>query len=414
MAERNSSKKLVVIGGGAAGFFCAINAAKLNPNLKIIILEKTSKLLSKVKISGGGRCNVTHANFSISSLIKNYPRGDQFLKKVFHHFNTQHTIHWFLERGVELKTESDGRMFPVSNSSETIVNCLIKEANKYNVEIKYHAEVKSLERKDSLWDIFCNNEIIKANYVCIACGGFAKEESFYWIKKLGHKIVPPIPSLFTFNIPKHPIHELMGLSVENTVVKIQGTKWQMNGIVLITHWGLSGPAILKLSAFAARDLNEKKYSFSITINWVADFNETQLREHWQSFRNEFSSAKLANKNPFKIPNRLWIFLLNESDINQNTRWNELTSKQQNKLITNLTSYTFHVNGKTTFKEEFVTAGGVMLSEIHVQTMESKIQEGIYFAGEIMDIDGVTGGFNFQNAWTTGYIAAKDIATKSLN
>ena len=405
-------KKLIVIGGGAAGFFCAVNAARLNKDLEVIILEKSSKLLSKVKVSGGGRCNVTHANFSITSLVKNYPRGANFLKKSFHLFNTQHTVDWFQERGVELKTESDGRMFPVTNSSQTIIDCLINEANKYKVQIKYNTAVTELVKENNLWVINTQKEEkINTNFICIACGGFAKEESFQWIKNLGHSIELPVPSLFTFNIPNHSIHALMGLSVDNATIKVLGTKWQINGIVLITHWGLSGPAILKLSAFAARELYEKKYDFSIVINWVSEYNETQLRDEWTYFRNEFSSAKMVNKNPFKIPNRLWIFLLNDSEIDQNVRWNEATSKQQNKLISNLTSYVFYVKGKTTFKEEFVTAGGVKLHEIDANTMQSKVTEGIYFAGEIMDVDGVTGGFNFQNAWTTGFIAAQHIAKK---
>lgn len=405
-------KKIIVIGGGAAGFFCAVNAARMNNQLEVIILEKANKVLAKVKVSGGGRCNVAHANLNIAALAKNYPRGEHFLKKAFHQFNTQHTVDWFQERGVDLKTETDGRMFPITNSSQTIIDCLMNDAHKYKVQIKYNTAITSLVKENNQWVIITQKEEkIIADNVCIACGGFAKEESFRWIKNLGHSIELPVPSLFTFNIPNHSIHDLMGVSIENATVKIKGTKWQMNGIVLITHWGLSGPAILKLSAFAARELHDKKYNFSILVNWVSEYNETQLRDAWGYFRNEFSSAKMINKNPFKIPNRLWNYLLNESEIDENVRWNEVTSKQQNKLVTHLTSFSFSVKGKTTFKEEFVTAGGVKLSEIDVNTMQSKMAEGIYFAGEIIDVDGITGGFNFQNAWTTGFIAAQHIAKK---
>jgi len=409
----NKIEKLVVIGGGAAGFFCAINAAANNQNLKVIIVEKNNKLLSKVKVSGGGRCNVTNACFDIVELSKKYPRGEKFLKKAFHWFNSKHTVEWFEQRGVALKTEPDGRMFPTTNTSQTIIDCLLKEADKNDVEILLSTDVKNVFYRDNRFEIQLNEGLISADYVCVACGGFPKAEQFSWIEKLGHHIEKPLPSLFTFNIPNNDIVKLMGLSVENAQVKIGGTKWQMNGAILITHWGLSGPGILKLSAFAAKELASKNYHFDILINWLPKYNEQTLRAEFLSFRTTLSSQKIYSKNPFELPKRLWEYLLQISLINEELRWADLSNKKQNDFIKNLTSQNFKVSGKTTFKEEFVTCGGVQLNEVDVNTMQSKIIENLYFAGEVLDVDGVTGGFNFQNAWTTGFIAAKSIVQKSL-
>ena len=408
----NYNKTLVVIGGGAAGFFCAVNAARLNTSLKVIIIEKNNKLLSKVKVSGGGRCNVTHNCFEIDELAKKYPRGDKFLRKAFHWFNTKNTVEWFNERGVELKTEADGRMFATTNTSQTIIDCLIDEANKYKVEILLSSDVKQIVKKADLFGIeFANsNRVIDANFVCVACGGFAKTSQFDWLIKLGHSIENPVPSLFTFNIPNNNITQLMGVAVENTVIKIAGTKLQSQGPTLITHWGLSGPAVLKLSAFAARELANKNYEFEAIVNWLPQFNEQSLQQEFALFRQKLSTQKLFGKNIFGLPNRLWEYFLNSSNINTATRWADLTSKHQNTLIKNITAQTFNVKGKTTFKEEFVTCGGIKLSEIDVNTMQSKIVTNLFFAGEVLDVDGITGGFNFQNAWTTGWIAAKSIGT----
>jgi len=401
-------KKLVVIGGGAAGFFCAVNAARLNPALQVILVEKTSKLLSKVKVSGGGRCNVTHACYSMADMVKKYPRGASFLKKAFHHFFTSDTITWFSERGVQLKTEADGRMFPESNSSQTIIDCLLHEANKYKVEILMNATVKELTSTDTGWNILFSNKNISADYVCIACGGYSKHEQFDWIKNTGHHIENPVPSLFTFNIPGNKITELMGISLENVSIKIAGTKLQEHGPLLITHWGLSGPAVLKLSAWGARELALKNYDFNIMVNWLPVYNEISLRDKMQLLRFDIASQKIYNRNPFGLPSRLWEYFLQVTGIATDIRWADLPAKEQNKLIKILCVNEFAVKGKTTFKEEFVTAGGVNLDEVDFNTMQSKIAPGLFFAGEILDIDGVTGGYNFQNAWTTGWIAAKGI------
>jgi hypothetical protein len=407
-----SNKKLIVIGGGAAGFFCAVNAARLNPALKVILLEKSAKLLSKVKVSGGGRCNTTHACFEIPLLVKKYPRGEQFLKKAFHLFDTNNTIEWFAERAVTLHTESDGRMFPITNNSQTIIDCLLKEANKYKVDILMQTEVKSIEFNNDQFALsIAGSKKLMADFVCIACGGYPKTDMFQWLTKTGHTINNPVPSLFTFNIPKHPITELMGLSVSNAKVKIAGTKLIEQGPLLITHWGLSGPVVLKLSAWGARQLAEMNYQFSILVNWLGTTNEAELRQEWAGYRDQFSSNKIGNKHPFELPNRLWLFLLSFAGIDIDTRWGELKSAEQNKLIQLLTNHLFEVKGKTTFKEEFVTAGGIQLNEINAQTMESKLQSNLFFAGEIIDVDGITGGFNFQNAWTSGWIAANTIAQR---
>ena len=404
-----------MIGGGAAGFFCAVNAARLNPLLKVIIVEKTGKLLAKVRVSGGGRCNVTHACFEVSSLVKKYPRGANFLKKSFHRFYTKDTVQWFEERGVQLKTEGDGRMFSITDSSQTIIDCLMKDANKYGVEILANRDVKEIEilKEDKKFRLtFSDLGIIDSDFVCVACGGYPKGSMFEWLTKLGHTIDEPVPSLFTFNMSGNSITALMGVSVENATVKVVGTKLSDSGPLLITHWGLSGPAILKLSAWGARDLADRNYKFKILINWVPNYNEQSLRDIWQTKRNELSATKISNRNPFGLPNRLWVYLLNESGIKEDIRWADLPSKEQNKLIKNLVAQEFDISGKTTFKEEFVTCGGIKLNEIEVDTMESKLISNLYFAGEIMDVDGVTGGFNFQHAWTSGWIAAKSIAGKS--
>nr|WP_255539639.1 NAD(P)/FAD-dependent oxidoreductase [Longitalea luteola] len=416
---------MIVIGGGAAGFFCAVNAARLHPSLEVIILEKTGKLLSKVKVSGGGRCNVTHSCFSIPDMIRHYPRGANFLKKAFHHFFTTDTIQWFTERGVPLKTEEDGRMFPQSNSSQSIIDCLMREANKFGVEIRMMAEVRSLkpeagglkpdagvqksdEQRQFTLEL-SENRVLTADFVCVASGGYAKPAQFGWLQQLGHSIAEPVPSLFTFNMPGNAITQLMGVAVREAAVKVTGTNLTAKGPLLITHWGLSGPAILRLSAWGARELAKINWQFAIMINWLPQFNEQTLREHLQELRFELASQKIGNRNPFDLPQRLWQYLLQQSGIDEDKRWADLPAKEQNKLITNCCAQEFKVQGKTTFKEEFVTAGGIQLSEIDVNTMQSKIIPHLYFAGEILDVDGITGGFNFQHAWTSGFIAAKAIA-----
>ncbi len=406
-------KQLVVIGGGAAGFFTAINASAKNPDLKVTILEKSSRLLSKVSISGGGRCNVTHACFDIEEMIKKYPRGRHFVKKAFHHFFTKDTIAWFQDRGVKLKTEADGRMFPVSNTSSTIVECLLKEASRHNVHIILNAGVNTVEictgfGNDQFYVHIIGREKISADFVCIACGGFPKDAHFDWIRALGHTIQSPVPSLFTFNMPGNKITELMGVSVPNAIVKVKGTKLVEQGPLLITHWGMSGPVILRLSAWGAIDLSERQYHFQISVNWLPVYTEQLLRQEWNELRSQYATRKMYNGNPFSLPLRLWQYLLNQSDIDEDQKWNDLPGKQQNELIRLLIMQEFEVKGKTTFKEEFVTCGGVSLTEVDVNTMQSKKHPGLFFAGEILDVDGITGGFNFQHAWTSGWIAGNAI------
>ena len=410
----NQSKRLIVIGGGAAGFFCAVNAARLRPGLRVTILEKSNKILSKVRISGGGRCNVTHACFDIVEMSRRYPRGGHFVKKAFHQFFTTDTIQWFEERGVELKAEEDGRMFPASNSSQTIIDCLLRETGKYDVEIKTGMEVKELQPKDTGFQVTCSNaESIFADYVCVACGGYPKSSMFEWLARTGHSIEEPVPSLFTFNIPAgmpgSAITQLMGVSVEKAVVRIAGTKLEQEGPLLITHWGLSGPAILRLSAWAARELKDRNWGFGIIVNWLPGTTEQELIKRFQVLRFEIASQKMINRNPFGLPQRLWEFFLDQASIDKEKRWADLPAKEQNKLIKNLCSFQFSIKGKTTFKEEFVTAGGIKLGEVDPNTMMSRKVPNLYFAGEILDVDGITGGFNFQHAWTSGYIAAKKIA-----
>ncbi|MDF2191755.1 NAD(P)/FAD-dependent oxidoreductase [Paraflavitalea sp. CAU 1676] len=407
-----NKKRLVVVGGGAAGFFCAVNAARMHPGLEVIIVEKTNKVLSKVRVSGGGRCNVTHACFSIADMVRRYPRGTNFLKKSFHHFFTTNTIEWFKERGVALKTEEDGRMFPVTDSSQTIIDCLMREVNKYGIEVWMSAEVQRIQQHEGRFQLtFASGKELTADYACIACGGYPKTVMFDWLKTSGHSIEEPVPSLFTFNMPGNPITQLMGVSVPSVQIKITGSKLSAEGPVLITHWGLSGPAVLRLSAWGARDLAAGHYSFSIVLNWLPDYNENSMREHLQALRFELAAQKISNRNPFGLPQRLWDYLLEQSGINGDIRWADVPAKEQNKLVKQLCAQEFAVKGKTTFKDEFVTAGGIRLAEVDANTMESKLLPGLYFAGEILDVDGITGGFNFQHAWTSGYLAAVSIARK---
>lgn len=405
--DKQGTGKLVVIGGGAAGFFCAVNAARLHPGLEVMVLEKTGKLLSKVKVSGGGRCNVTHNLHSIAEMTKRYPRGERFLKKAFSRFFVPDTIEWYAARGVELKAEDDGRMFPVTDNSQTIIDCLLREADRYRVNVRMHADVTSLERTGEEWTVhLASGPALKARYVCVAAGGFAQAQKFGWLTALGHSVEEPAPSLFTFNMPQNPVTELMGVSVPQAQVKIAGSKLQENGPLLITHWGMSGPVILRLSAWGARYLQEQQYTFTLLVNWLPDLNENSLRDAWPQWRLDMGGQVIWAKNPFGLPQRLWHFLLQQAGIHENVRWSELPAKEQNKLIRSLTAMEFAVKGKTTFKEEFVTCGGIKLSEIDPQTMQSRLLPGLYFAGEVMDVDGITGGFNFQHAWTSGWIAAQ--------
>lgn len=402
--------KLIVIGGGAAGFFCAINAARMHPRLKVTILEKSGKLLSKVLVSGGGRCNVTHACFDIEDMCVNYPRGSRFVRKAFHQFFTKDTVEWFESRGVQLKAEQDGRMFPVSDSSRSIADCLLREANKYGVEILLNREVLKITRQDEGFSIRCKNgETMNAAYICIASGGYPKMAMFEWLQQTGHTIEEPVPSLFTFNLPDNPLTRLMGVTVEEATIKIGGTKLEQNGPLLITHWGLSGPAALKLSAFAARELFSRQYKCTLLINWLPGYNEQSLREALILQRKNEPARMVMGKNSFGLPARLWEFLAETAGVKPAMRRADLPAAVLNRLIVQLCRYECAVSGKTTFKEEFVTAGGISLAEVDANTMMSKKVPGLYFAGEVLDVDGITGGFNFQHAWTSGWVAAKHIA-----
>jgi predicted Rossmann fold flavoprotein len=399
-------RQLIVVGGGAAGIFCAVNAARMDNGLRVTVLEKSGKLLSKVRVSGGGRCNVTHACFDITEMAKKYPRGGHFVRKAFHRWFTNDTIGWFGERGVELKTEEDGRMFPISDSSQTVIDCLLREAGAYGVEIRMHAEVKGIRVLEEGFGVaLADGQEIGADYVCIACGGYPKPGMFGWIEALGHHIEEPVPSLFTFNIPGDAITRLMGVSVGEAQVKISGSKLVEKGPLLITHWGLSGPAILRLSAWGARELAGLGYQFSIVVNWLPGHSEQEVRDGLQGIRYEWGSRKIGSGSPFGLPRRLWEHWLDISGVNKDIRWADLTARDQNRLAGLLGAATFTVKGKTTFKEEFVTAGGVRLSEVDPVTCQSRKVPGLFFAGEILDVDGITGGFNFQHAWTSGWIVA---------
>ena len=397
---------VAVIGGGAAGFFAAISCKTHHPEASVIIYEKSDKLLAKVKVSGGGRCNVTHACFTNSQLVKFYPRGEKQLKKAFAQFTTTDTVKWFEGRGVRFKTEADGRMFPVTDSSQTIINCLLREIDKLGISILLHQPIMAIDKENDTFKLTLRDKIIYADKVIIASGGSPKTEGFDWLKELGHTIEPPVSSLFTFNMPNESVKSLMGVSVDNASVRIPGTKLKTEGPLLITHWGMSGPAILKLSAWGARILKDFNYQFTIQVNWLGLLNEDKAREILLEETRVHPKKKISNSNPFQLPNRLYLFLLSKIEINPETTLEEVGKRNQNRLLNTLLNDEYKVEGKTTFKEEFVTCGGVSLNDVSMDTMGSKKCKGLYFSGEVLDIDGVTGGFNFQAAWTTGFIAGK--------
>ncbi|MEY3058656.1 MAG: hypothetical protein RL000_8 [Bacteroidota bacterium] len=405
-------KKLIVIGGGASGFFCAVNAARLHPHLEVMLLEKSSKLLSKVKVSGGGRCNVTHQSDEVADMLHAYPRGMRLLKKTLHHFSPNDTVQWFEERGVKLKVEEDGRLFPVTNSSQTVIDCLLREAEQYNVTIKTNTDVAVIQHNNTQFELNIKKENggeekLTADVVVIATGGYPKLSGFDWLTALGHTVSTPVPSLFTFNIPDNGLHELMGIAVKHAVVKIPLLKAAEEGPVLITHWGLSGPAVLKLSSRCARELHALEYTFDVIVNWFPEYHESAALDYLKSAK-QFTKGLISSKPLSGIVSRLWIYLLQRSGIDAATHWGELTHVQLVALSKTLCNDIYQAKGKTTFKEEFVTAGGISLQEIDANTMESKKIKGLYFAGEVMDVDGITGGYNFQHAWTSGWIVANSI------
>jgi predicted Rossmann fold flavoprotein len=402
---------LVVIGGGAAGFYGAIQAATLKPDLRILILEKTSKVLSKVRVSGGGRCNVTHHCFQPIALSHHYPRGEKHLQPIFKNYHAAHVVDWFASKGVTLEPEEDGRIFPVTNTSETIINCFVSEVERLKIKVNTSEGVEKISGSENNFQIDTANSVYHSSKILIAIGGSPKREAYNVIAGLGHTIKSPIPSLFTFNDNQRDFQDLMGISVTNAEVKIVGTKFIQHGPLLITHWGLSGPAVIKLSAWAAEFLHEKNYSFSVLVSWVGHSKEETLREQLLSYREAHGKQRVVGNALFKIPVRLWERLCERADIDQLKIWSELPLKNLNKLLENLMRCPFTIKGKTTFKDEFVTCGGADLSEIDLQTMESKKISGIYFAGEALNIDGETGGFNFQAAWSTAYLAAKAITAR---
>ena len=401
--------RVAIIGGGAAGFFAAISVRAHHPEAAITLYEKSDKLLSKVKVSGGGRCNVTNGCPNIKSLIEGYPRGSKQLKKAFKVFNNKDTWEWFESRGVALKTEPDNRVFPQSNSSQTVINCLMGEAEKGNITIKTGHPVTSIRINDDKILLEFRKQIEPPTLfdkVVVATGGSPKASGLDWLVAIDHQIENPVPSLFTFNMPNEVITKLMGVVAPEAMVAIQSTKLKSVGPLLITHWGMSGPAILKLSALGARVLSELNYEFSVQVNWINQINNELVKEELFSIVKQNAKKKLSSIRPFNLPNRLWSFLLEKVDLPLEKPWQELGKKGINKLVNILTHDIYQVKGKTTFKEEFVTCGGISLDSVHFKTMQSKHCPNLYFAGEILDIDGITGGYNFQAAWTTGFIAGK--------
>ena len=401
--------KIGVIGGGAAGFFAAITSSVYNSKAEITILERSSKLLSKVKVSGGGRCNVTNACFDQRSLASHYPRGEHFLRKAFAQFDTKDTMEWFENRGVKLKVYPDNCVFPKSNSSQTVIDCFLNEALERKILLKTGYILNAIRKTENGFLVSDGKEDLNFDKIIVAVGGQPKRAGLLWLENIGLDVIEPVPSLFTFNMPDNPVRSLMGTVNTSTTVRVEGSKLTGSGPLLITHWGMSGPAILQLSAWGARELYEKKYHFTILVNWLDSLKEDKVREQLLNVKSVFSERKLINQKAYPLTSRLWEYLLDKCELNADMYWKELSSKKLNKLANTLINDRYEVSGKTTFKEEFVTAGGVALNEIDVRTMESKKIKGLYFAGEVLDIDGITGGFNFQAAWTTGYIAGKSAA-----
>jgi predicted Rossmann fold flavoprotein len=400
---------LIVVGGGAAGFFAAIEFATLRPSGQVLILEKSNKILSKVKVSGGGRCNVTHNCDNPFELAHHYPRGSKALKSMFREFAAVDMANWLARRGVELHVESDGRMFPVTNDSQTIIDCFVSEAKRLQVKMVLSEGVEGAARDNGSIVLRCRSGArYKSKSVLIATGGNAAADFYGWISQTDHEVRKPIPSLFTFNEPTHEFVDLMGLSVERAEVRIEGTKFREQGPVLITHWGLSGPAIIRLSAWAAEYLYEKNYQFRVLINWTGTNGEEEIKTFFEEQRKNHARQKVVKNAHFGIPVRLWERLCSRADIVEEKLWGAVNNRSLNKLQENLIRCGFTISGKTTFKEEFVTCGGVELDQVHLETLESKRFSGVFFAGEVLNIDGETGGFNFQAAWTTAYMAARGV------
>jgi predicted Rossmann fold flavoprotein len=404
--KADQNQKIAIIGGGAAGFFAAISAKQHWPNASVCILEKSNKFLAKVKVSGGGRCNVTHYCPDIQELAKAYPRGEKQLRKAFHQFSATETIEWFESRGVALKTYPDGCIFPLANDAQVIIDLFLRECKTLGISLQLQQNITAIEPQATSVKVLQNEQETHYDQVIVCTGGQPKLSNLNWLQELGFSIVEPLPSLFTFNMPKNPICGLMGTVVTQASAKIEGTKLSGRGPLLITHWGMSGPAILLLSAWGARVLAEKNYHFHVLINWLDDVKEDALRTALEQTCQAQAGKKMSNWNPTVLTNRLWMHLLERSEINADMRWAELGKKACNRLINTLLNDRYEVQGKTTFKEEFVTAGGLALNEIDFQTMKTKKHPRLSFAGELLDIDGITGGYNFQAAWSTGFIAGK--------
>jgi hypothetical protein len=402
--------KIAVVGGGAAGFFSAISIKESKPDADVYIFEKSDKLLSKVKISGGGRCNITNATADVKELVKNYPRGDKELISVFTRFSPADIINWFEYRGVKTKTEEDNRVFPVTDNSQTVIDCILNETKTKNIQIKLNHTIQEIRKENNGFIInFNRGEQIYFDKILVAQGGSKKQEAYEWIRNLGHTIIKPVPSLFTFVLSQNIFSGLEGVSVPEVVITLKNGKClAQRGSILITHGGVSGFGILKFSAFAARILNEKNYKFTFTINWIPEFTKEQICNKLFNFKNTTPNKIFGSASFFKIPSRLWKRLLQLSGIEADKKILEISNQTINKFVNELTEQHIDISGKNTNKEEFVTAGGVSLKEVNFKTMESKICPGIYFAGEVLDIDGVTGGFNFQSAWSTAWIAGKNV------
>lgn len=417
--KNNAAKPLVVVlGGGAAGFFGAIACAEADPDSQVLLLEKTGKVLGKVRVSGGGRCNVTHACETAAQLVAHYPRGSKQLKAAFQRFGVADTVAWFARRGVALKTEADGRMFPVTDSSETIARALEEAARQARVRVVLNTAAEAIEPlptggfrlRLSGTGIPGLGSGLEISRLLVATGGKPKSTHYDWLRALGHTVAEPVPSLFTFNVPDSPLSELMGVSVPLARVVLAGEKLQYEGPLLVTHWGVSGPAVLKLSAWGARRLSELNYVGTALVNWIPSFTEETLRSWLQQFRQEHGKKTVGANPQFGLPQRLWRNLAEQAGVGAETRWSDLPAKTQNRLVELLLRTPLAVRGKTTYKEEFVTCGGIALDEVDLKTMESRRVPGLHFAGEVLDIDGITGGFNFQAAWTTGFLAGQALAS----
>lgn len=399
--------RALIIGGGAAGFFAAIACAESNPDVRVTLLERGAQPLAKVRVSGGGRCNVTHDLMDPAQFVRGYPRGAQALRGPLSRFGAAQTVAWFERRGVVLKTERDGRMFPTTDSSETIVTCLLEAAEAAGVEIRLRSAVRSLTPSQGRFTVVLKGgETLSAERVLLATG--SNPQVYSWAEALGHTLTPPVPSLFTFNVTDARLAGLAGVSVPQARVALGGTKLEQRGPLLVTHWGLSGPAVLKLSAWGARELAERDYQATLLVNWLSDTHPEAVRERLRALKAREARKGVTSANPFGLPARLWTSLVGAVGV-ASKRWADVSKAELNALVDELTRGRFEISGKGVFKEEFVTCGGVALKEVNFKTMESRRCPGLHFAGELLDIDGVTGGFNFQNAWATGYLAGQAMA-----